>query len=183
MPLRKPGKTSTLSGRKPVKRTAATGRNAATLPESMVTGKASPAKEADGNRPVFAYIASLPQPQRGIAERVDALATRTLPGLQRSVKWGMAYYGVGDGQGYAGSGTQVRGRPRRTSDRGMDEADRSVAGCRGHEAIGPRSVATAAVTSERVSELSSDADLSNAVGHAVHSALGFGETERVRTQP
>ncbi|WP_407673581.1 DUF1801 domain-containing protein [Paludisphaera rhizosphaerae] len=45
----------------------------------------------------FAYIASLPQPQRGIAERVDALAAETPPGLQRSVKWGMSYYGVGDG--------------------------------------------------------------------------------------
>jgi hypothetical protein len=63
----------------------------------MVTGKASRAKSAAGDSPVFAYIASLPQPQRGIAERIDALAARTLPGLQRSVKWGMSYYGVGDG--------------------------------------------------------------------------------------
>jgi len=63
----------------------------------MVTGKASPAKAAVGDQPVFVYIASLPQPQRGIAERVDALAARTLPGLQRAVKWGMSYYGVGDG--------------------------------------------------------------------------------------
>ena len=41
-----------------------------------------------------------PQPAAAatrIAERVDALAARTLPGLQRSVKWGMACYGVGDG--------------------------------------------------------------------------------------
>jgi hypothetical protein len=66
------------------------------LPEAM-TGKASPAKAAVGDKPVFAYIASLPEPQRGIAEAVDALAARTLPGLTRSVKWGMAYYGVGDG--------------------------------------------------------------------------------------
>ena len=66
------------------------------LPEAM-NGKASPAKAALGDAPVFAYIASLPQPQRGIAERIDALAARSLPGLQRSVKWGMAYYGVGDG--------------------------------------------------------------------------------------
>ncbi|MEO8588166.1 MAG: DUF1801 domain-containing protein [Flavobacteriales bacterium] len=57
-------------------------------------GKASPAKAADGDAPVFAYIASLPQPQRGIAERIDALAAKTMPGLQRGVKWGMAYYGV-----------------------------------------------------------------------------------------
>ncbi|MFC7300357.1 DUF1801 domain-containing protein [Cognatiluteimonas weifangensis] len=68
----------------------------APLPEAM-NGKASPAKAAIGDKPVFAYIASLPQPQRGIAERIDRLAADALPGLQRSVKWGMAYYGVGDG--------------------------------------------------------------------------------------
>jgi hypothetical protein len=62
-----------------------------------MTGKASPAKAAEGNEPVFAYIASLPQPQRGFAERIDALAEKTLPDLRRSVKWGMAYYGVGGG--------------------------------------------------------------------------------------
>ena len=78
-------------------RTAATGTRKPTLPTSMVTGKASAAKPAEGDTPVFAYISSLPQPQRGIAERVDALAARTLPGLQRAVKWGMSYYGVGDG--------------------------------------------------------------------------------------
>ena len=70
---------------------------AAPLKKSMLTGKASPAKAAVGDAPVFTYIASLPQPQRGIAERVDALAASTLPGLQRAVKWGMSYYGVGDG--------------------------------------------------------------------------------------
>src|SRR5215469_16078451 len=62
-----------------------------------MTGKASAAKAAEGDEPVFAYIASLPQPQRSIAERVDALAANTLPNLQRAVKWGMAYYGVGGG--------------------------------------------------------------------------------------
>lgn len=66
------------------------------LPLAM-TGRASPAKAKDGDEPVFAYIRSLPQPQRGIAERVDALAASTLPELKRSVKWGMAWYGVGDG--------------------------------------------------------------------------------------
>lgn len=97
MSTRKADKLSKLAGRKPAKRTAAKGKAAKTLPESMVTGKASLAKAAVGDKPVFAYIASLPQPQRGIAERIDALAARTLPSLQRSVKWGMSYYGVGDG--------------------------------------------------------------------------------------
>lgn len=96
MPARKTRKTSKPRVRKRAKRGAARDKTA-TLPESMVTGKAGPAKAADGDQPVFAYIAGLPQPQRSIAERVDALAASALPGLQRSVKWGMSYYGVGDG--------------------------------------------------------------------------------------
>ncbi len=82
--------------RKRSRRTAAPGHVLTKLPAAM-TGRASPAKAAEGDEPVFAYIASLPQPQRSIAERVDALAAKTLPKLQRSVKWGMAWYGVGDG--------------------------------------------------------------------------------------
>src|SRR5262249_61638630 len=75
---------------------AARGNAPAKLLVAM-TGKASAAKAAEGDEPVFAYIASLPQPQRGIAERIDALAAKTLPDLQRAVKWGMAYYGVDGG--------------------------------------------------------------------------------------
>jgi hypothetical protein len=96
LPVRKTDRASKPAGRK-TKRVVALGKAATPLPESMVTGKASSAKAAVGNKPVFAYIAGLPQPQRGIAERVDDLAARTLPGLQRSVKWGMSYYGVGNG--------------------------------------------------------------------------------------
>ena len=73
------------------------------LPDAM-TGRASPAKAALGDKPVFAYIASLPQPQRSIAERVDALAAETLPDLRRSIKWGISWYGVGDGWCFACGG-------------------------------------------------------------------------------
>lgn len=102
MPTRKSVKSRSATSRATAASTPTTRKRAAskptkTLPKSMVTGKASPAKPAVGDAPVFAYIASLPQPQRAIAECVDALAARTLPGLQRSVKWGMSYYGVGNG--------------------------------------------------------------------------------------
>ena len=97
MPARKADKTSKPAVRRPATRKASEGKSATMLPESMIAGKASRAKAAVGDKAVFAYIASLPQPQRDIAERVDALAAKTLPGLQRSVKWGMSYYGVGDG--------------------------------------------------------------------------------------
>ncbi|MBT2538528.1 hypothetical protein [Arthrobacter sp. ISL-69] len=64
---------------RPATPTAAPADAATTLPKAM-TGRANPrAKAAVGDDPVFAYIASLPQPQRGIAETVDALAAKTLP--------------------------------------------------------------------------------------------------------
>jgi hypothetical protein len=81
---------------RPARERAPAQLSAASLLVAM-TGRASPAKAKDGDEPVFAYIRSLPQPHRAIAERVDALAQKTLPGLLRSVKWGMAWYGVGDG--------------------------------------------------------------------------------------
>jgi hypothetical protein len=87
---------ATPKARQTTRRTAAPANVGTALPAAM-TGRASPAKAAVGDKPVFAYISSLPQPQRSIAERVDALAARTLPALQRCVKWGMAWYGVGEG--------------------------------------------------------------------------------------
>jgi hypothetical protein len=69
------------------RKTDGKGKNVTKLLVAM-TGKASAAKAAEGDKPVFAYIASLPQSQRSIAERVDALAANTLPNLQRAVKWG-----------------------------------------------------------------------------------------------
>lgn len=73
--------------RKLIPKTAAQNKAAAKLLVSM-TGKASSAKTANSDEPVFTYIASLPEPQRRIAERIDALAAKTVPGLQRGVKWG-----------------------------------------------------------------------------------------------
>ncbi len=86
--------TKRVAGRQGKK--TAQGKTPAKLLVAM-TGKASAAKTAKGAGPVFEYIASLPQPQRGIAERIDALAAKSLPDLQRAVKWGMAYYGVDGG--------------------------------------------------------------------------------------
>lgn len=97
MPARKADKSSKPTAGTPAKRKASEGKAATTLPESMITGKANPAKAVVGDKAVVAYIASLRQPQRAIAESVDTLAAKTLPKLQRSVKWGMSYYGVGDG--------------------------------------------------------------------------------------
>jgi hypothetical protein len=84
-------------------RGAANAKSDTKLPVAM-TGKASPAKAAEGDEPVSAYIASLPQPQRAIAERIDALAAAQLSQLRRAVKWGMAYYGVDGGWCFSSGG-------------------------------------------------------------------------------
>ena len=90
---------------KPRKRTAAQGKVAKPIAGSGAkTGKARAAKAEVGDAPVRAYIASLPPTQRLIAKRVDAIAAKTLPGLQRSVKWGMAFYGVGNGWAFSCGG-------------------------------------------------------------------------------
>ena len=71
--------------KKSIRKPDGKGKNVTKLLVAM-TGKASAAKAAEGDKPVFDYIASLPQPQRGIAERIDGLAAKTLPNLQRAVK-------------------------------------------------------------------------------------------------
>jgi hypothetical protein len=68
---------------------------------------------------VFAYIASLPQPQRGIAERIDALAAEQLSDLRRAVKRGMAYYG-GVGGGWCFSSGALAGHLKLMFIRGTD---------------------------------------------------------------
>jgi hypothetical protein len=54
--------------------------------------KASATKRAASDAPVFAYIASVPQPQRGIAERIDAKdpdqGVKTCDGLIATVDTG-----------------------------------------------------------------------------------------------
>jgi hypothetical protein len=55
--------------------------------------------KADGDAPVQAYIAAMPDWKRGVGERFDALIVRTLPDVQKAVKWNSPLYGVA-GQGW-----------------------------------------------------------------------------------
>ena len=55
--------------------------------------------KGDGAAPVKAYIAALPGWKRDVAKRVDAIIVRTLPGVQKAVKWNSPFYGV-EGRGW-----------------------------------------------------------------------------------
>jgi hypothetical protein len=55
--------------------------------------------KADGDAPIQAYIAAMPDWKRGVGKRLDALIERTVPGVQKAVKWNSPFYGVA-GQGW-----------------------------------------------------------------------------------
>ncbi len=52
-----------------------------------------------GDEPVQAYIAALPGWKREAGARLDALIVRTVPDVQKAVKWNSPLYGM-DGQGW-----------------------------------------------------------------------------------
>jgi hypothetical protein len=55
-----------------------------------------------GEAPVQAWIAAAPGWKRAAAARLDALITRTVPGVHKAVKWNTPLYGVEPGQYFAG---------------------------------------------------------------------------------
>jgi hypothetical protein len=52
-----------------------------------------------GDAPVQAYIAAMPGWKQEVGRRLDALIGRTVPGVQKAVKWNSPFYGV-EGQGW-----------------------------------------------------------------------------------
>jgi uncharacterized protein YdeI (YjbR/CyaY-like superfamily) len=55
--------------------------------------------KADGDAPVQAYIAAMPGWKSEIGKRLDAIVTRTVPGVKKAVKWNSPFYGV-EGKGW-----------------------------------------------------------------------------------
>jgi hypothetical protein len=55
--------------------------------------------KGDGNAPVKAYIAAMPGWKRDVGCKLDALITRTVPGVRKAVKWNSPFYGM-EGQGW-----------------------------------------------------------------------------------
>jgi hypothetical protein len=55
--------------------------------------------KADGDTPVQAYIAAMPGWKRDLGRCLDALIVRTVPDVQKAVRWNSPFYGV-EGQGW-----------------------------------------------------------------------------------
>src|SRR5262245_53577615 len=55
--------------------------------------------KAEGDAPVQAYIAAMPDAQRDLGKRLDRLIMRNVPNVQKAVKWNSPFYGI-EGQGW-----------------------------------------------------------------------------------
>jgi len=55
--------------------------------------------KADGDAPVQAYIAAMPDWKGAIGRRLDALIVRTVPKVSKAVRWNTPFYGI-EGQGW-----------------------------------------------------------------------------------
>src|SRR4249919_3506028 len=67
-------------------------------PALLAGGNPQTAK-ADGDAPVQAYIAAMPDWKSDVGRRLDTLIGRTIPGVRKAVKWNSPFYGI-DGQGW-----------------------------------------------------------------------------------
>ena len=63
---------------------------------ALLSGGNPQIAKGDGDAPVQAYIAAMPGWKRDLGRRLDALITRTVPGVQKAVKWNSPFYGFED---------------------------------------------------------------------------------------
>lgn len=74
-------------------------RPAAAKPVKLLSGGNPQIAKAEGDAPVQAYIAAMPDWKQDVGRRLDAIIERTLPGVHKAVKWNSPFYGV-EGEGW-----------------------------------------------------------------------------------
>ena len=55
--------------------------------------------KGDGDAPVQAYIKAMPDWKRDIGSRLDEIIVRTVPNVQKAVRWNSPFYGM-EGKGW-----------------------------------------------------------------------------------
>lgn len=50
--------------------------------------------KGEGDAPVQAYIAAMPDWKRAVGRRIDDIVSRAVPGVEKAVKWNSPFYGV-----------------------------------------------------------------------------------------
>lgn len=63
-------------------------------PIKLLSGGNPQIAKSYGDAPVQAYIAAMPGWKQAIGQRLDEIITRTIPGVEKAVKWNSPFYGV-----------------------------------------------------------------------------------------
>jgi hypothetical protein len=83
---------------KPSKRPASNAKSAIAKPANgtpiLLSGGNPQIPKGEGDAPVQAYIAAMPEWKRDIGRRIDAVVARTVPGVRKAVKWNSPFYGA-----------------------------------------------------------------------------------------
>jgi hypothetical protein len=74
-------------------------RPSGTAKPALLAGGNPQIAKADGDAPVQAYIAAMPDWKSSVGRRLDTLIVRTVPGVCKAVKWNSPFYGI-EGRGW-----------------------------------------------------------------------------------
>jgi hypothetical protein len=87
----------TAQGRAPSKPTS--GKSRTSAKPKLLSGDNPQIAKGEGDEPVQAYIAAIPDWKQDVARRLDELIVRTVKDVKKAVKWNSPFYGM-DGQGW-----------------------------------------------------------------------------------
>ena len=77
------------------KKTKTSGWRAPAKPK-LLTGGNPQIPKGDGDAPVQAYIAAMPDWKCEVGRQLDALVERTVPNVRKAVRWNSPFYGLED---------------------------------------------------------------------------------------
>jgi hypothetical protein len=60
----------------------------------LLSGGNPQVAKADGDAPVQAYVAAMPEWKRDLGCRLDEIIVRTVPNVKKAVRWNSPFYGV-----------------------------------------------------------------------------------------
>ena len=66
---------------------------------TLLSGGNPQIPKGEGDGPVQAYIAAMPEWKRAVGERLDALIVEAVPHVHKAVKWNQPFYGF-EGEGW-----------------------------------------------------------------------------------
>jgi hypothetical protein len=97
---RKPAKVTKKAAPKRAAAKAAKPRKAMPKPQAgkvaLLSGGNPQIAKGYGEEPIRAYIAAMPDWKKDVGRRLDAIITRTVPGVRKAVKWNSPFYGMED---------------------------------------------------------------------------------------